>query len=361
MTVKILTVFLFFSFVSSAVNFFTLRQVCHSLQDPKRRVENFSRNDTLVKFLIDQFAADPVGSLHEVFPLDYIPFEALFFRFIGYHLDYFYMPRDFKPYDCYVEAVRICNNIKVLIPRLFFKYSTSTEGIARNFLIIKKLIKFVERNQKRIISLLPDKGEVVDQLSKDIKSWIFVQDFFSSNGPIKSINYFQFFSTFHEVFTFKSDNIHKLNKKKNFLLSAVYFYRMIVTKDNKLYETSHPNLPYLVGVILKMVDIFGNVIYDNNFTFLYKHYLSKFLNPVTKFNFFAKVLRKKEIVITDAKEILGLNPEQRYSLSLLVFSLERVPILCQSEYYHNILWQLKGMALIEEFLKTLKFRGLLKQ
>jgi hypothetical protein len=61
-----------------------------------------------------------------------------------------------------------------------------------------------------------------------------------------------------------------------------------------------------------------------------------------------------------AKKELGLDVRKSYPISLLLDSLERIPLLCQSEEYHNILWQLKGFALIREFLGKPRYSKFIK-
>jgi hypothetical protein len=129
---------------------------------------------------------------------------------------------------------------------------------------------------------------------------------------------------------------------------------MVRERGLEIFNIVHPDLPFLVGLILSFLadkrdlgsDILSMFYSHNN---IYRN-LNTYFGPKTRVNSLIYVLRRKRTIVKRAKKELGLDPKHPYSNTLLIDSLERIPIVCQSNQHHNLLWQLKAVVLICEFL-----------
>ena len=173
--------------------------------------------------------------------------------------------------------------------------------------------------------------------------------------PISSdwvLDYNLFFSTFNWLIRAESTSFPEYiaPDPKFYLPFAVCLVHMIRKKDNSLYESTHPNLPFLVGLILSKIDIVGVRLFTIYYPNGYVGILRKFFNPAKKFKSLVHVLNtKKDQFITLAKE-LGISFSKISSFSQLMDLLPNSFLEQQNEKNHNILWQLKGLVLLEEFL-----------
>jgi hypothetical protein len=329
--------------------FTTLWEVYYFVQHIGRKTDLLLKNHNSVKFLINYYKADPLKCLNEAFGLVHLPFEEMLFTFTLSDHGAFYMPFSYSSIENFLSLNRNCEFINEMVPKLFLNSCKSKREMNKSFQIVRKLIKFINRYQKMLLNGWPGEVDRVNQLSSDIDSWNFLMSYLSSYPPYKRIDYFQFFSTFHGIFSFETFDFYVLTKKRYYLPFAIFLQRIIETKDIQLFDVTHRKLPLLVGILLNMIDRFGKSIFKDHTYSNYSSLLHNFFGKA-KFRSLAKVIKGKKIIVHLAKKALGLDHKYPISLSLLIDSLERIPLVCQSGDHHNIFWQLKGVALIKEFL-----------
>jgi hypothetical protein len=335
------------------------------IQDSNRKMIWFSISSDLVQFIINNYKFNPVGCLNKVLKSNCIRFQHFFLSVMAAPSKYYEIPLRVKRVEISSYFIRICYKINVIIPALFSKIFCSKGEVNDTISIIKIYIKIAKRYTEYpgIAASFSEYAKgILQELSSNVEAWKFairILPTLSPNGI--AIDYEKFFDIFYWILrpnrsTFPKYNEYDLDYSNHQFLFGIVMHRMTVIKDLDLFKFVHPELPFLVGFMLRYTK-FGGV--ENNISsgYHYAYYrqcLEDFFGPKCKFQSLIETLEREEFLVAMAIEELGLDDERSYPTSLLLDSLERIPLLCQSGNYHNILWQLKGFALIREFLETKK-------
>ena len=298
-----------------------------------------------INFLKDYYVADPISCLEEVYEMNNVHFEAMFFEIltVKYIQYYIRFPRSNKIYT----AVTSLKLIEVMIRKILFKPFCSSDDMEKKFSIIRLLIKFLKRYLNTYLH--PQSYADCDDTLELIKAWEHVMTFFPSISSNGIIDYDYFFTIFHSLRTTKYT---KMDIQDSVLLETV-IHHLIVLKDIKLFDISHPYLPFLACLILGKVDDMGNLRFNHK-----GYHPSSFANHVkslfedkTKFSSFTDILISTWKIVVAAKKKLGTNTRSRsYLAQCLEVALQK-PL---DEENLNIMWQLNGLAVIEKFLKIQK-------
>jgi hypothetical protein len=345
----------------------SLLDVVKYIRDPNRKHCLFTKGDGLIWFLSDYYENFPVTCLETTFRYDYPPFEALLLDIISDKLKVdlystercFHFLKDHYYKDHFVFIIREnYTKIRKIIQKIFITPCNSLADRTKNSSLIKWYIKLVKRYstlpflEKNYIPKYAQKKR--EQLLYDIKNWEFANRFLDvvySNG---TIDYIQFFSIFYHLMRNEANplTVYQKSNSHYYFFFAIFLNQSIVKKDFKLYTLDLPELPYLVALILMNVNASGESIFPEFKGKKYHAYIQKFLGPNTKHKSLAEVLNKKTNIITLVYEKLRLE-EQRPLSSLIKSFEERFPEPRNNED-SNILWQLKGIALLEESFTILQ-------
>jgi hypothetical protein len=306
-----------------------------------------------VQFVKVCFAADPLGCLELVYSFNDFFFEIVFFDLLSFK-HAFYFPYLLSTSFGFTDISGTCNKIKDIVVEQLAKTCNSEDEKIKRSQSIKQLIKFVKRNMERPIQSWPeDRVEWLHKQSDEIESWQFVMNILPITQPNEPMDYFHFFSTFNEFFRIEGASHQSRVKSKYHLHFAIYLERFISEKDTKLFEINHYLMPFLAGLILKNINHLGKNIFPGEI--LDFHHFCHAGNHLGKLLSLRNVIKEKITIINRAKESLGLKSCD-ILLSQLVVGLEKFPLESRKKDYPNLLWQLKGLALIHTFLETSKFR-----
>jgi hypothetical protein len=344
----------------------SLRDVVIMVNDPKRTITNFSRVSPPIEFILDCYMSDPEGCLKIVLNLKCIPIERLFFSVILSEFIRFDVPLPSNPINTFENIFMICDRIRIIVACLFYQPFYSEEEMNRRFVIIRLYIRFAKKyiEYPDVSSSLENYGGKIQILSLHIKAWRFAINYLPIISPNGKIDYLQFFSFFHKHIRSCSSSFPEYNEKyaEYYFLFATLLNQMCEKKDLDLFIVDHPDLPFLVGLLIENISNFGrNLLAKNFYSITYYQYLNRFFRRDTKFESLASTLRHEKDMIASAKKELGLDESLPYSNPLLIDSLERVPLVCQSKGYHNILWQLKAYTLIKQFLIASGYHKLIQK
>jgi hypothetical protein len=332
------------------------------IQDPNREIINFSRSGNLVKFLIRHYDIEPLSFLSKLLKSNCIPFELFCFSIIAWPVPSYQIRLNLNQRDIFANFILICIEISKIVSALFYKPHSSEEEMAKRFSIIKLYIKFAKRyiEYPGAESCPEYIKEHLRELESYVKNWKFAIRILPKilpNGT--AICNEQFFAIFHWIMsrsTFPKYEEFDLDYSNQQFLFSIIIRHMILKKDIDLFKFVHPELPFLVGFMLNYTNYHGEDILSSEYRYSYYHgCLERFFEPNRKLQSLIKTLKGEEYMVKLAKKELGLDTSQSYSTFLLIDSLERIPLLCQSKNHHNIVWQLKGYTLIREFLETSKF------
>jgi hypothetical protein len=339
------------------------------IQDPNRTIICFLRSGSLIKFLIQHYENEPLSFLSKLFKSKCILFELFFFTIITSSHSRYEIPLNLNNNDVFEWIISICININTIVPDLFSKPNGSVEEMTKRFSVIKFYIKFAKRyiEYPGVESCSEYKKEKLRQLSSNIQAWKFaIRNLprISPNG--KTIDYGKFFDTFYWILRpnrniFPKQNECDLDYSNHQFLFCSLIRRMRIVKDFELFNVDNPDLPFLVGYILKYINVDGFNILSSSYEHgnFYNHqYLKTNFGQECKFQSLIKTLKDEQFPVILAKEELGIDICRAYPTSLLIDSLERIPLLCQSSNHHNILWQLKGFTLIRKFLISLRHHNI---
>jgi hypothetical protein len=338
-----------FCISSDIAKFAKLKIVLDFLKSPDRREKRFEKYQYPVRILFECYEADKETCLNEVYKLNFIPLEELFFSFLTGFFYTYSIPLNLNTDYLHQSIVWSSDRMKVVVWNLFIKPFVTEEEMIKRFSIIKLYIKFAKRYVG--YTELWSNKTTMNELASQIEDWEFSIRVFPLISPNGKIDYSQFFSTFNWIMRPKNKNLTTFVKsqKNNFFLFAIILNQMVALKDPDLFKFEYPELPFLLALLLKRVSNFGNNIFPSYFQLAdYSTYLRQFFGYSTRKKLLDLALENKNKLLKLAEEEIGLDPDFPNSLSLLIDSFERVPFVCQSENHHNLLWQLKGISFILE-------------
>ena len=336
-------------------NLFSLIKLFNFIKDPERKVTIFSKHDISFKFLIDYYGTNPQECLSQVFKLRHIHFESLVFYIISTRYTSFHIPASLTQWEVIISTDMIRGLVKVLILNLFFKPYSSTKEMTKSFSIIEILIKFAQR----YIGLSILSKFIEETVSNDIKDWKFAMKFLPNVYLNGTIDYNQFISFLHWLLrTGRNYSLEfKALDSPYYFLFVILLNQIIRRKDLSLFENSYPDLPFLFALILSEINDRGecNVPVATYTNKTYHRCLQGFFGANKRRNSIPVVLNKKMDIIPVARSKLGLGV--RYSFPALVEAFGKQFPEPRSKENHNILWQLKGILLVEKKLKIPRNRA----
>jgi hypothetical protein len=335
----------------------SLTAVLNFIEDPNRSTTYFFRKEYPAKFLFENYEDDPWTCLNWLLTLDNIVFEKFFFNIISESKHFYYLPLPISPFDLSDYIVFIIGKIKKMVSDILFKPCYSEEEMAKKFSIVEIFIKLSQKyaGYPGAASSSDYNMGKLQEFPQYLQSWRFVIKNLPRIAPMGHIDYLQFFSAFNWLISPAHFPVYKRSDYDYYFLFATLINHLNAKMDFDLFKVAHPELPFLVGLMLK------NTEYIDYFHFYFYQRLKDFFGPKDRYHSLASVLEDQKGIIKAAKETLGFDAEHPCSLSFLIDSLERVPFACQDIDHHSMLWKLTGIALIEDFLKTSGFRKLSKE
>jgi hypothetical protein len=335
------------------------------VNDPNRTINEFSRDSAPIEFLLKHYQSDPVGCLNEVLKSNCIPFERLFFDVISYGWNSFTIPLPSKPVDKFESIIWICQRVRVIVACLFYQPFYSEKEMNIRISIIRLYMRFAKLyiEYPGAMSSNEYHKRELQELYTHVKAWRFSINYLPIIAPNGKIDYLQFFSFFNRYIRSDGSTLSEYREMdiEYYFVFATLLNQMCEKKDLDIFKIDHPELPFLVGLIIDGTSNFGKNILPRNYRSVYFQYLKDSFEKKTKFKSLASTLNFERYLVELAKKELGLEASFPYSNSLLIESLERIPHVCQSKGYHNILWQLKGYTFIKQFLASSGFHKLIKK
>jgi hypothetical protein len=312
------------------------------------------------KFLADYFAKDPINCLEEAYSMGDFAFYELFFKSLCQKYSQFSrtLPRPGYRLD---GAFATCEKIRGIVMKYLFEPFNSKEDMETKFSIIKQLIKFIKKYIDVVYCGRKPNQKKRDELLKNINTWNFVMGQLSLTYSEGKFDYNYFSSTLFPLIEKKDFLLPKYDESKDeyYYLFTAYVHHIIKLKETKFFDSLHPNSPFLIAFILSHINFAGNSSipkYDQ--MTLYYSYLEDYFGPKTKFeNLIEVLLWRKSDIVAMAKTELGSKCPTNYSISDWVYVWKDLfPNLKNENFYNNIWWQLNGLAVLEDFLRSLKCR-----
>jgi hypothetical protein len=308
-----------------------------------------------IKYLKEYYESDPLCCLEEVYAMNDKAFDRIFFFVIFYEYSSFFI---FPPQNHIVDffyALINCEQIKKIVWTRFFRPASLNKEVEVNFSVIRLLIRFLARYINTAFSPCPHK-EYIEFLSKNFKMWEFAMRTLSSLSPNGAIDYNHFLLIVQQL---KKKNLlefegYESNDSKYYFLFAIYLQHIIKKRDFNLFQVTHPDLPFIVGLIHSRVDENTNDTFSIYDPANFYDYLDEYLGSETKYEALSTLLDSKAKFISLVKQKLCLKSRRHYSISFLNNLWEEVFPTPQNEENTNIWWQLKGLSLVENFVNIWK-------
>jgi hypothetical protein len=278
---------------SETVEFSSFSDAFEFIQDPKRTITTFFKTDNLIKFLISHYHIEPVSILNKIFKSNCIPFERIFFSIIRTTYFKCEIPLHLNQRDIFKDIVSSSKKIKKIVPNLLFKPFDSEEEMERRFSIIKFYIKFAKRyiEYSGVESCSDSQKRILLGLLSDVKAWEFAVRFLPMISPHgMAINYKKLFDMFYWILrpnrtTFPKYNEYDLDYSNLQFLFVNVILIMILKKDIDFFKFDHPELPFLVGFMLRYTKFAGNHMFPSGYSHsYYRQLLENFLDRIVNFN-----------------------------------------------------------------------------
>jgi hypothetical protein len=331
-------------------DFHSLRDVIRMINDPDRCTTLYSRLHNSAKFLRNYIKANQSTYLEEVFRQEHYIFEGYVFDILINHFDYYTISLVPNPSTGFSN----CEKVPLLAHRLFFANFTFEEDLEKRFSTIRLFIKFAKRYTNASFSNFHTREEQ-KRLSENVGDWEFAMKFLPTIMPSVKIDYDNFLSVFHQftIFDNGSSQKKKFDSKHRFLL-AIIINHIIIRKDQTLFDVDNPDLLFIVVAVLSMLDKEGqskSPVYDCKG---FEMFLQRLLERDRYLTIFLLISEKRIEILPLALD--KLKPEKSCSLSeLLKLFKARFPESHCAENI-NIIWQLTGLAFVEEKFKLLEIQ-----
>jgi hypothetical protein len=312
----------------------------------------FDNSMPYVKYIIDYYKKEPQALFEEAFPNENIYFNELLFAVIS--------SRNFDIHgmnlnsDRTLLACQIRRDIEKTIISILFE-SSSRMKFKKKISLINILIKFLEKYAQ--LSYFRDTYDLTPaEVSKRVEFWEYLIKghlYDSLNGIIQYDLLFSFvfwpIDSENLVLPFSSDD--------EFVGNCLIFYssihQIIDNRDFKIFEFDHFNRILPIVFILDNIDDSGaSLILPNTSSFESFHY---------KFDYFfcreknldllvEKIIEKKHQIVEIAKGKVDSEMAQLNYIFHLTASFEHYFNENKSQDNQNILFQLKCLTIIEEFM-----------
>jgi hypothetical protein len=324
------------STISSLNDFFSILE----LHGKKSCIIWFDKSSPYVNFLIDYYNRDRRAFFEEAFPIDDIFFNNLLFRVIS--------NKKFDRHGLYLDghrgliAFNICWYIEITILNILFESYSSSRKFKENISLINILIKFLER---------------YSQIPKQIEKWKQVLKCCLDDSSNITIQYDLLYSLVLWQKNYKDLVIPHVSHDK-FVSNCLLFYsninQIINGKDFKIFEFNHPNRILPIACILDNIDDSGNSLvlshHEHSFNSFYWKFDFFFLGEKKSDLLLEAIVKKKAQIVKVAEEKVGSETAQPNWVFHLTARFEKYFNINQSQDNQNILFQLKGLTIIEEFL-----------
>jgi hypothetical protein len=310
----------------------------------------FDDSQEYVNFLIKFYESDPIACLNEAFTIDDSLFAYLLFNIISTRGD----KQSFLCLDdnhC-KRALEICNYIKSMIIDILFEPYDSLAKLQKNNSVIQLLIKFLQKYSKSSYYL--------PLFSKDIERFQNTINYLLVNSPDGNIYYKFLFSLglwpngkIDFILTSNSDEF-----SKNGLTFFSYLHQIIRGKDFKIFECQDSDLVLLLAFILDNIDDQGLSTFPEYDSDRYYSILTSFfIQPEGSYQkLLWRIKFKKKDLVTMAESIVGDLIKFVHKIFLLAASIDAHFDKFPSQFNRNILFQLKCLCALEEYLYG-KFDG----
>jgi hypothetical protein len=330
-------------------NLNSLTEVVDFLKDPNRQVNYFLSFQDPAKFLFTYYQDAPEKCLEEIFESNYFSLDELFFSVISIQEQVHYLhPTE----ETFGVVFKIFERIISVVHRKFFQQYQSKEELAKHFSIIKLFFKFANRHANFAAHFCTTKVEerIAKNLISEIGVWEFVTQNLPKFSPNGTIDYAQAFTSFDGILAPTGNTFPKFDENKigHTFLFAILLNQVIMKKDPELFTIIHPNLPSLIGLIFDCVDDRGESILSCNYHHVIFHYkLRNFFKSKYKLLSLANITKKRKMM-----EILENGEFEVKGSGTATYQLE------SPQRDPKVVWQLKGISIIEEFLKSQNFENL---
>jgi hypothetical protein len=199
-------------------------------------------------------------------------------------------------------------------------------------------------------------------LFEEVKNWEFELRFTSSisSSPDCPIDYNHLFSILNWCYrAAESSSPSGYSDSKLYLIPLNYINRIIKEKDFAIFEIPHPDLPFLVGLLLSSINNYEqNILPPVPFHFDFYKCAKVTFGDQTKFKLLIQVISLKENYLRSISiEVIKLNPKilTISSISHLSDLFQSSHTASQKEINPKSLWQLRGLVLLEEFLMNSRY------
>jgi hypothetical protein len=363
---SILNFFLFFSLTGNVIcslnrkeslmsEYFKLTGRKSNAKDPKSPLELKLIDYT--DFIASFYKKYPLKSLEEAYSMRDYAFDEIFFDSICNQYR-FYSREIPKPDRRFEKASITIENIQTIVHNNLFEPFTSINDIEEKISIFGMLIRFIER----YLNLSDAKqftGINHKELFNRVCEWKFIMESLSSCYSNGKFDYNYFSSSFHWIIGKENFVLPYYNQNNNryYLLITAYVNHIIKLKEIEFYEMTHPDFPFLVSFILSHIDEYGNSIFRKydpiiGYGNLYRFFASESMSKEQP----SAILKAKSKIVAMARNRLWPKNPKSESISGLIDLWKKFIPEPRSEKNHNIWWQLNGLAILEDSLKTSKFR-----
>jgi hypothetical protein len=334
---------------SSLIGFFPLYERLR--QDTSWAVITFASSLSYVQFVIEYYRAEPEKCLREAFKINDRHFAELFFDILSSQKnEEYYMARNSDPIVCSID---IRCNIESLVRNVLFEPYDSLKELQEKIVVINLLIEFFKRYLDPSYYVPAFKSISLQQDSKEIERWEQAIDFLLHNSQQGEIDY-NFLVSFvpwpngSNDLEFPSQPEDKFDRYS--LIFFSYIHYIIRGKDHRVFDFNHPDLVFLMALILDNIDDLGNCLFpcDDEWQSYckLKEFFVREKNPFVLLK--EIVIRKKEIY-TVAKAKLAIIGAPHCIFCLYDFfekSFGKDP----NDENRNILFQLKCLSHLEVYL-----------
>jgi hypothetical protein len=351
----ILFLFFFFSLCTSSIHdFFPLTEPLH-----QKSSNNLLLNKTspYIQFLINSHKNNAHSVFSEVLDIEDILLTQLFFEVISYRdKNIFCVSLDGHPT---LIACRIRRCIERTILNILFETCGSNMKFKENISLINILIEFLQRySQVSYFSQETnvDPVEAFKSASKEVENLEYVIKCHFDESSNIVINYDFLSSLISWSKDYKKPMLPCCTDKQfasNCLLYYSYIHRIIDSKDFKFFEFEHHNRILPSIFILDNIDDSGTSLIDpedsffDSFYWDFEDFFCREKNLVISLE---KIIERKCRIIAKAEGRVGSEADGSNWIFNLTDRFEKCINDNQSQYDQNILFQLKCLTIIEEFM-----------
>jgi hypothetical protein len=314
----------------------------------------FERYSYYVLCIIKFFNKHPLDCLNKALAYDFkignMYFAYLFFKIISDQKEEYYsLCLDRSSFEI---ALYIRQNISFTIQNILFEPFDSLEELQNNILVVGKLIEFL----KRYSIFSPEKNYEYESglVSKQIADWENLMSYLLEKSPHGDIDY-NFLVSFVRLSNGITDLVFPPEDDKfktNCLIFASYLNQLIRRKDFNIFKFDHPNLVFLLAIILEITDERGRNNTGLEYQSLtYYHILKYFFEVgINPFRLLESIQKKKGIVLRKSIEMVGGETVGGpFWISNLTIRFEEYFNEQQSDENKNLLFRLKCFAIMERY------------